>query len=37
MKKKLHFVNIAGNAFNIITDDLLDREYNINVLLAAAA
>ena len=39
MKKKFDFVNIAGNAFNIntITDDLIDREYEINVSAASAA
>jgi hypothetical protein len=37
MKKKFDFVNIAGNAFNTITDDLIDREYKINVSAASAA
>ena len=39
MKKKFDFVNIAGNAFNFntITDDLIDREYEINVSAASAA
>jgi hypothetical protein len=37
MKTKFDFINIAGNAFNIITDDLLDREYEINVSVASAA
>ena len=39
MKTKFDFVNIAGNAFNIntITDDLIDREYEINVSAASAA
>jgi hypothetical protein len=36
MKKKFDFVNIAGNAFNTITDDLIDREYEINVSVASA-
>ena len=36
MKKKFDFVNIAGNAFNTITDDLIDREYKINVSAASA-
>ena len=38
-EKKFDFVNIAGNAFNIntITDDLIDREYEINVSAASAA
>jgi hypothetical protein len=31
MKKKFNFVNIAGSAFNTITDDLIDREYEVNV------
>ncbi len=34
MKKKFDFVNIAGKAFNTITDDLIDREYEINVSAA---
>ncbi len=37
MKKKFDCVNIAGNAFNTITDDLIDREYDINVLAVSAA
>jgi hypothetical protein len=37
MKKKFDFVNIAGNAFNTITDNLIDREYEINVSAASAA
>ncbi len=37
MKQRFDFVNIAGNAFNVITDDLLAREYEINVSTAAAA
>ncbi len=37
MKKKFDYVNIAGNAFNTITDALIDREYDINVSSAAAA
>jgi hypothetical protein len=37
MKKKFDFVNIAGNAFNAITDKLITREYKINVSMAAAA
>jgi hypothetical protein len=37
MKKKFDFVNIAGNTFNTITDDLIDREYEINVSAASAA
>ncbi len=37
MKQKFDFVNIAGNACNAITDDLIDREYEINVYMASAA
>ncbi len=37
MKKKFDFVNIAGNAFNTITDNLIDREHEINVSAALAA
>ncbi len=37
MKRKFNFVNIAGNAFNTITNALIDREYDINVSSAAAA
>ena len=37
MKRTFDFVNIANNAFNIITDDLLDREYEVNVSTASAA
>ena len=37
MKKKFDFVNITGNAFNTITDDLIDMEYEINVSAASAA
>lgn len=37
MKQTFNFVNIAGNAFNNITDDLIDREYEVNVSNAAAA
>jgi hypothetical protein len=36
MKKKFNFVNIAGNAFNTITDNLINREYEINVSAASA-
>ena len=36
-KKKFDFVNVAGNAFNTITDDLIDREYKVNVSAALAA
>jgi hypothetical protein len=34
MKKKLNFVNIAGNAFNSIMDELIDWEYEITVSAA---
>jgi hypothetical protein len=37
MKRKFDFVNIASNAFNTITDVLIDREYDINVSAASAA
>jgi hypothetical protein len=37
MKRKMDFVNIAGNAFNAITDELLTCEYKVNVSMAAAA
>ena len=37
MKKKFDFVNVAGNTFNTITDDLIDREYKVNVSAASAA
>ncbi len=37
MKTKFDFVNIAGNAFNTITDGLIDREYDVNVSAASAA
>jgi hypothetical protein len=37
MKRRFDFVNIAGNAFSVITDDLLAREYEINVSSAVAA
>jgi hypothetical protein len=37
MKTKFDFINIAGNAFNTITDSLIDREYDINVSAASAA
>ena len=37
MKRKFDFVNITGNAFNTITDDLIDMEYDINVSVASAA
>jgi hypothetical protein len=36
MKRKMDFVNIAGNAFKTITDELLTREYEVNVSMAAA-
>jgi hypothetical protein len=37
MKRKFDFVSIAGNAFNTITDNLIDREYEINLSEALAA
>ena len=37
MKTKFDFVNIAGNAFNTIMEDLIDREYEVNVSAASAA
>ena len=37
MKRKFDFVNIAGNAFNTITDTLIDKEYEINVSTALTA
>ncbi len=37
MKKQFEFVSIAGNAFSKITDELMEREYNINVSTACAA
>ena len=37
MKKKFNVINIAGNAFNTITDDLIEKEYKINVSAASAA
>ncbi len=37
MKQRFNFVNIAVNAFNFITDDLLAQEYEINVSTTAAA
>ena len=36
MKTKFNFVNIAGNRFNAITDDLISTEYDINVSVASA-
>jgi hypothetical protein len=36
-KKKFYFVNIAGNAFNTITNDMINREYEVNVSVASAA
>ncbi len=37
MKKQFNFVNITDNAFNTITDNLIEREYEVNVLAASAA
>jgi hypothetical protein len=36
MKKQFNFVNITGNAFNTITDNLIKKEYEVNVLAASA-
>ncbi len=36
-KRKFDFVNIAGNVFNTITDNLINREYEINVSAVSAA
>ncbi len=36
MKHRFDFVNIAGNAFSVIMDNLLAREYEINVSTAVA-
>ncbi len=37
MKTKCEFVNITGNAFNAMMDELINREYKINVTTALAA
>jgi len=37
MKTKFDFVNIAGNTFNTITDDLIGRDNDVNVSAASAA
>ncbi len=37
MKRKFDLVNITGNMFDTITDNLIDREYEINVSIAVAA
>jgi hypothetical protein len=37
MKKKIEFINVAGNAFSKITDELMERDYNVNVSTACAA
>ena len=37
MKRTFNFVNIAGNAFNTITDNIIDREYKVNVSAASTA
>ncbi len=37
LKRKFKFVNIAGNAFNTITDKLMEGEYEIIVSAASAA
>jgi hypothetical protein len=37
MKKQFEFVKVAGNAFSKITDELMERDYNVNVSTACAA
>jgi hypothetical protein len=37
LKRKFKFVNMAGNAFNRITDKLMEWEYEINVSITSAA
>jgi hypothetical protein len=37
MKKQFDFINLSGNAFSKITDELMERDYNINVSAACAA
>jgi hypothetical protein len=37
MKWTFDFINIAGNAFNTIMEDLIDREYEVNMSAAVAA
>jgi hypothetical protein len=37
MKKQNEFVNVAGNAFSKTTDELMERDYNVNVSTACAA
>ncbi len=37
MKREFDFVNVTGIVFNTITDNLIDREYEINVFTAVAA
>jgi hypothetical protein len=37
MKKTFELVNIAGNAFSNITDELMERDYNVNVSTACTA
>ena len=36
-EKEIRLVNITGNAFNTITDDLIDRKYELNGSAASAA
>jgi hypothetical protein len=36
MKKQFNFVIITGNAFNTITDDLIKREYEVNMSATSA-
>jgi hypothetical protein len=37
MKKQFEFVNVAGNALSKITDELMERDYNVNISTACAA
>jgi hypothetical protein len=36
MKKQFNFINIIGNAFNTITNNLIEREYEVNVSASSA-
>ncbi len=37
MKKQFEFINVAGNAFRKVTDELMEWDYNVNVSTACAA
>jgi hypothetical protein len=37
MKKQFKFVNVSGNAFSKITDELMERDYNINISATCTA